>query len=104
MENYIMEILATIITAVASYIGVQIKKAYTRYVDTKNKKEIVKSTVEYVEQIYKGVMVSNEDKLSKAKEKALEWLNSKGLKISDTELDILIESAVNGLKKTNEVK
>lgn len=104
MENYIMEILATIITAVASYIGVQIKKAYTRYVDTKNKKEIVKSTVEYVEQIYKGIMVSNEDKLSKAKEKALEWLNSKGLKISDTELDILIESAVNGLKKTNEVK
>lgn len=104
MENYIMEILATIITAVASYIGVQIKKAYTRYVDTKNKKEIVKSTVEYVEQIYKGVMVSNEDKLNKAKEKALEWLNSKGLKISDTELDILIESAVNGLKKTNEVK
>ena len=105
MENYIMEILATIITAVASYIGVQIKKAYTRYVDTKNKKEIVKSTVEYVEQIYKGVMVSNEDKLNKAKEKALEWLNSKGLKISDTELDILIESAVNGLKNTNkEVK
>ena len=101
MENYIMEILATIITAVASYIGVQIKKAYTRYVDTKNKKEIVKSTVEYVEQIYKGVMVSNEDKLSKAKEKALEWLNSKGLKISDTELDILIESAVNGLKQTH---
>jgi len=49
-------------------------------------------------------MISNEDKLSKAKEKALEWLNSKGLKISDTELDILIESAVNGLKKTNEVK
>ena len=40
----------------------------------------------------------------KTKEKALEWLNSKGLKISDTELDILIESAVNGLKKTNEVK
>lgn len=101
MENYIMEILATIITAVASYIGVQIKKAYTRYVDTKNKKEIVKSTVEYVEQIYKGVMISNEDKLNKAKEKALEWLNSKGLKISDTELDILIESAVNGLKSTN---
>lgn len=105
MENYIMEILATIITAVASYIGVQIKKAYTKYVDTKTKKEIVDATVKYIEQIYKGVMISNEDKLIKAKEKALEWLNSKGLKISDTELDILIESAVNGLKSTNkEVK
>lgn len=101
LQDNLIQILATIITAVASYIGVQIKKAYTKYVDTKTKKEIVKSTVEYVEQIYKGVMVSNEDKLNKAKEKALEWLNSKGLKISDTELDILIESAVNGLKNTN---
>lgn len=104
IQDNIIQILATIITAVASFIGMSIKKAYTKYVDTKTKKEIVDSTVKYIEQIYKGVMISNEDKLSKAKEKALEWLNSKGLKISDTELDILIESAVNGLKKTNEVK
>lgn len=104
IQDNLIQILATIITAVASFIGMSIKKAYTKYVDTKTKKEIVESTVKYIEQIYKGVMISNEDKLSKAKEKALEWLNSKGLKISDTELDILIESAVNGLKKTNEVK
>ena len=104
IQDNLIQILATIITAVASFIGMSIKKAYTKYVDTKTKKEIVDPTVKYIEQIYKGVMISNEDKLSKAKEKALEWLNSKGLKISDTELDILIESAVNGLKKTNEVK
>lgn len=105
IQDNLIQILATIITAVASFIGMSIKKAYTKYVDTKTKKEIVDSTVKYIEQIYKGVMISNEDKLSKAKEKALEWLNSKGLKISDTELDILIESAVNGLKSTNkEVK
>lgn len=104
IQDNLIQILATVITAVASFIGMSIKKAYTKYVDTKTKKEIVDSTVKYIEQIYKGVVISNEDKLSKAKEKALEWLNSKGLKISDTELDILIESAVNGLKKTNEVK
>ena len=104
IQDNLIQILATIITAVASFIGMSIKKAYTKYVDTKTKKEIVDSTVKYIEQIYKGVMISNEDKLSKAKEKALDWLNSKGLKISDTELDILIESAVNGLKKTKEVK
>ncbi len=104
IQDNLIQILATVITAVASFIGMSIKKAYTKYVDTKTKKEIVDLTVKYIEQIYKGVMISNEDKLSKAKEKALEWLNSKGLKISDTELDILIESAVNGLKKTNEVK
>lgn len=104
IQDNLIQILATVITAVASFIGMSIKKAYTKYVDTKTKKEIVDLTVKYIEQIYKGVMISNEDKLSKAKEKSLEWLNSKGLKISDTELDILIESAVNGLKKTNEVK
>lgn len=101
IQNNLIEILATIITAVASFIGVSIKKAYTKYVDTKTKKEIIKATVEYIEQIYKTAMITNEDKLAKCKEKALEWLNSKGLKISDTELEILIESAVNGLKKTN---
>lgn len=105
LQDNLIQILATVITAVASFIGVSIKKAYTKYVDTKTKKEIVEATVKYVEQICKGVMISNEDKLNKAKEKALEWLNSKGLKISDTELEILIESAVNGLKSANkEVK
>ena len=104
IQDNIMQILATIITAVASFIGVSIKKAYTKYVDTKTKKEIVEATVKYIEQIYKGVLITNESKLAKAKEKALEWCNSKGLKVSDTELEILIESAVNGLKKTNEVK
>lgn len=104
IQDNIIQILATIITAVASFIGVSIKKAYTKYVDTKTKKEIVEATVKYIEQIYKGVLITNENKLAKAKEKALEWCNSKGLKVSDTELEILIESAVNGLKKTNEVK
>lgn len=99
LQDNIIQILATIITAVASFIGISIKKAYIKYVDTKTKKEIVNSTVEYIEQIYKNIMVTNEEKLAKAKEKSLEWFNSKGLKISDTELEILIESAVNGLKK-----
>ena len=39
LQDNLTQILATIITAVASYIGVQIKKAYTKYVDTKTKKE-----------------------------------------------------------------
>ena len=96
IQNYLFEILATIITALASFIGVSIKNAYTKYVNTKTKKEIVKDTVNYVEQVFKDV--HGKEKLEKAKEKALEWLNEKGIKISETELEILIESAVNGLK------
>ena len=96
LQNYLFEILATVITAVASFIGLAIKNAYTKYVDTKTKKEIVKDTVSYVEQVFKDV--HGIEKLEKAKEKALEWLNEKGIKISETELEILIESAVNSLK------
>ena len=96
LQNYIFEILATIITGLASFIGVSIKNAYTKYINTKTKKEIVKNTVNYVEQVFKDI--HGTEKLEKAKEKALEWLNEKGIKISETELEILIESAVNGLK------
>lgn len=96
LQNYGIEILMTIITALTSFVGITIKNAYTKYVDTQTKKEIVKSTVSYIEQVYYAM--NGEDKLAKAKQKALEWLNQKGLKISETELEILIESAVNGLK------
>lgn len=96
IQNYIFEILATVITGIASFVGLTIKNAYTKYINTKTKKEIVKDTVNYVEQVYKDI--HGAEKLNKAKEKALEWLKQKGIKISETELEILIESAVNGLK------
>lgn len=96
LKNYIFEILATIITGLVSFIGVSIKNTYTKYINNKTKKEIVKDTVNYVEQVFKDI--NGGEKLKKAKEKALEWLNEKGIKISETELEILIESAVNGLK------
>lgn len=99
IQSNLMEIVVTIVTAVAGWLGVQIKNAYTKYVDTKLKKEIVKSTVEYVEQIAKGVTMSSQTKFDKAKKKALEWLTEKGLKVSDTELEVLIESAVKALNE-----
>ena len=104
MQNNLFELLATIITFATVFIGMSIKKAYTKYVDTKTKKEIVKGTVEYVEQIYKNLMVPGKEKLTKAKEKVVELITSKGLKISDSELEVLIESAVRGLKKENWLK
>lgn len=96
IQNYLFEILATIITTIASFIGVSIKNVYTKYINTKTKKEIIKDTVIYVEQVYKDI--HGAEKLEMAKRKAIEWLNEKGIKISETELEILIESAVNGLK------
>lgn len=96
LRDNLIAILVTILSGVASYIGLQVKAAYTKYVDTKTKKEIVKSTVAYVEQV--ASVLDSKTKYNEAKQKALEWLNEKGIKVSETELEILIESAVNNLK------
>lgn len=100
INTYLIPMLATIITGVASYVGIKIKSMYEKYIDTKTKKEIVEYTVKYVEQICKTTKISNKKKLQMAKEKSLNWLNEKGIKISDTELEVLIESAVNGLNSS----
>ena len=94
MNEYLLEIIVAILTGIASFIGVKIKKLYEEYVNTKTKKDVVDTTVKYVEQVYKDI--HGEEKLNKAKDKALEWLNEKGITISDTELEILIEASVNG--------
>ncbi len=94
IQPYLLEVLGVVLTGVVTYIGLQIKKLYEKHIDTQVKKDIVDSTVKYVEQVYKDI--HGEEKLNKAKDKALEWLNEKGITISDTELEILIEATVNG--------
>ena len=42
--------------------------------------------------------MSSKDKKQMAREKAINWLAEKKINVSDTELDILIEAAVNGLQ------
>lgn len=99
IQSNLVQILATIFTTVASVIGMTIKSAYTKYVNTKTKKEIVNSTVQYVEQVCKSSGYCSEEKFLKAKNKALEWLTEKGIKISEIELEIMIESAVSQIRK-----
>lgn len=96
IQPYILEIIVAILTGVASFIGMKVKKVYEDHINTKTKQDVVNSTVKYVEQVYKDI--HGAEKLEKAKEKALEWLNEKGITISDTELEILIEASVNSFK------
>lgn len=98
LQNSMIEILGTILLGVASFIGLKLKKIYEEKINSNIKKKIVEDTVKYVEQVTKDISISSENKKQKAKDKILEWLNEKGIKSSDIELDILIESAVNSLK------
>ena len=95
-DNFIAEygtqILYTIVTAIAGYVAIVVKNLVTKYINDKTKKDIAKTVVQAVEQIYKDL--NGEERLAKAIESASEMLTDKGIKVTDVELRMLLESAV----------
>jgi intergrase/recombinase len=92
MSEYGITIIGTILTGVATYLGMVAKKLYTKWVNDKTKKDVVDTVVKAVEQIYKDL--HGEDKLDRAFNSAAIMLSEKGIKVSDLELELLIESAL----------
>lgn len=97
IQPAVMSLASVVITCLFGYIGLAVKKAYIKYVDTQTKKDVVESSVNYVEQVYTDI--HGDDKLQAAKDKVVSVLNEKGIAISDDELELLIESAVYGLNQ-----
>lgn len=104
MEQFIEQITPAVlnlavvcITAIFSYVGMKVKAIYNEKVNTEIKKDVVNTTVKYVEQVYKDI--HGEDKLNEALKEASSILSQKGIPVSDSELKVLIEAAVNALNK-----
>lgn len=91
-STYGLEILGTILTALAGYFGIIIKNLCAKYLDNKTKQDVANTCVKAVEQIYKDI--HGAEKLEKAMENAAAILTERGIAISDTELRMLIESAL----------
>ena len=100
INEYGNMIVYTIITAIAGYIGLILKKIYEEKANNKIKKDICKTCVKAAEQIYKDLHGS--EKLEKAIEAASEMLNAKGIQSSELELRMLIESALAEFNKVFE--
>lgn len=92
INQYGMEILFSIITAIAGYIGIVVKNLCTKYINDKTKAAVAKTAVQFVEQVYKDL--HGEEKLNAALEAASEMLAEKGINVSDLEMRVLIEAAV----------
>jgi hypothetical protein len=92
INEYGVQILYTIITAIAGYIGIAIKNLATKYINDKTKQAVAKTAVQFVEQVYKDL--HGEDKLNAALGAASEMLGEKGIHVSDLEMRVLIEAAV----------
>lgn len=102
INNYGMDILYTIVMAIAGYIGIVVKNLYQKYVNDSTKKAVVKTCVQAVEQIYTDL--HGQEKYNKVVESASEMLGEKGITITDIELKMLIEAAVGEFNKVFENK
>lgn len=95
--NQLIPIFIAMLTGVISYLGMTLKNIIQKEAIEKEKKEIIQSTVHYVEQISKNGILTSAEKSEEAKEKAMAWLHEKKINISPVELDILVECAVKQL-------
>ena len=98
LQPYLLEILVSILTAIATFIGTKLKKCYEEKVNTEVKEKVVRTVVEAVEQIYKDL--NGAERLEKAKESIVEMLNEKNISITELEMNMLIESVVNGFNQS----
>jgi hypothetical protein len=92
MSEYGIEIIGTILVAIAGAIGLWAKSIATDYLNDKKKQNLAKTVVQGVEQVFKHL--NGEEKLEQALEMFSDLLAEKGINISELEMRLLLESAV----------
>lgn len=103
--TYALPVIAAAVTALAGFLGAQLKSLYQKYINDKTKEAVVRTCVKAVEQLYHDL--GGPEKLEKAKEGIEEMLNEKGIPITELEMNLLIEAVVSefnyGFAKASEV-
>ena len=92
LGTYVLPVVAAALTALAGFVGTQIKNLYRRWVDDKTKEAVVRTCVKAVEQLYRDL--GGPEKLERAREGIRQMLEEKGIPITQLEMDLLIESVV----------
>lgn len=100
ISEYGTALLYLIVTGVFAYLGVKAKELADKYLNDKTKKDVAKTVVRAVEQVYKDL--HGEEKLNKALESASEMLAEKGIMVTELEMRMLIEAAVSEFNKAFE--
>ena len=99
MKEILMEYLPKIVEYVLIIIVGLLANKAKKLINTDIKRNIVKDTVKYVEQVFNDV--HGGEKLNLAIEKATELLRAKGIKIDKSEIIVLIESAVSEMNRND---
>lgn len=95
--DILLPAVASVIAVLLGVLATKIKTTYNNKIQDETVRTIIKNVVEWAQQVYKDC--DGPEKLQKALDEASVILNEKGITISDEELNMLIESAVYGLKQ-----
>ena len=95
--DILLPAVATVISVLLGVLAAKIKTTYNNKVQDETVRTIVESVVRWAQQIYEDC--DGPKKLQAALQKASDILNEKGITVSESELNMLIESAVYGLKQ-----
>ena len=101
-KEYGLDIIHSIVMGVLSYIALDIKKEYKKYIQDKTKKEVVEKVCNYVNEVYPNS--NGGDKLNTAITSTKEILKEKGITISDLELKVLLYNSIHIINNDLEVK
>ena len=106
ISQYGTTILYAVLTAIAGYLGIVVKRIYEKYINDKTKQAVAKTVVQAIEQIYNDL--HGDENLNMALQSMSEMLAEKNIHISELEMRMLIESAVaefnNAFNKSASVK
>lgn len=104
LSQYGISLMYMILTTLFSYIGLQIKNIYNKYLKDKIKLDVVKNCVKATEQCCKNLESS--EKYNQAVTNITNILNSKKIKVSELEIKMMIEAVchdfVANLKESEE--
>lgn len=92
INMYGVEILGTILVALAGIFGMVAKNMAAKYLDTDTKRTLAKVAVQFVEQAYKDL--HGQDKLYAALSTLADLLEEKKIYATETEMVVMIEAAV----------
>jgi intergrase/recombinase len=102
ISEYGMALAYMVVAGVFAYLGTQVKALADKYLNDKTKRDVARTVVQAVEQVYKDL--HGEEKLTKALESASEMLSEKGIIVTELEMRMLIEAAVSEFNKAFEKK
>lgn len=97
IAQYGTQIIYTALTVIFGALAMAAKRLAKKVLDRKEKKQVAREVVLFVEQVYKDV--GGEEKLNQALSAASEMLAEQGITFNELEMRVLIESALAELNK-----